>query len=530
MLTFHHCRSLPWRSHPIRDGPEYIRVDRSCKAVGPDKFGYHAKVATLTVNGRAIELGELDPHTTVLELLRARGLIGTKEGCAEGECGACAVALVRDDGEGRSRYVAINSCLTLAASVAGGEIVSVEGVRPDPQTLHPVQAAMVERGGSQCGYCTPGFVVSMFAEYYRRERPAWDPEAIAGNLCRCTGYRPIRDAMRELGAPAADDRFAARLEAPAPKLGALVQLRRHCPGKIGERRLARPASLAEALELLADAPEAKLVAGGTDVVVEINQRDARWPRLVALEAVPELRTLALDDDRIELGAGVNLSDLEHRLAGALPLLDELFPLFSSRLIRNRATLGGNLANASPIGDSPPALLALDAAVELRSKAGARTIPLSEFFVGYRETVLEPGELITKVIIPRRAATHSHFYKVSKRVLDDISTVAAGFAIDLDEHGTVTRARLAYGGVAATPIRARAAEQALVGRPWTRESVAALAPLLARAGTPMTDHRGSADYRKAMVPRLLEKFWAETRLGRRLGPQPPPVVHAQEATP
>ena len=484
---------------------------------------------TLTINGRTIELGEIDPHMTVLDLLRARGLIGTKEGCAEGECGACAVALLRnhdEDERGGSRYVAINSCLTLAGSVAGAEIISVEGVRPDPTTLHPVQAAMVEQGGSQCGYCTPGFVVSMFAEYYRPDRPAWDPEAIAGNLCRCTGYRPIRDAMRELGRPGPDDRFAARLREPAPQQSSLTQLRRH---HAGERRLCRPSSLGEALERLAAEPTAKLVAGGTDVVVEINQRDARWPLLLALEGVAELRTLVLGDDVVEIGAGVSLSDLEHRLGGALPLLDELFPLFSSRLIRNRATLGGNLANASPIGDSPPALLALDAQVELTSLSGARIVPLAEFFVGYRKTVLVPGELLTKVLVPRRRPTHAHFYKVSKRVLDDISTVAAGFAIDLDEHARVTRARLAYGGVAATPIRARAAEDALIGQTWTRESVAAIAPLITNACTPMADHRGSADYRRAMIVRLLEKFWAETQAGRRLGPQPPPVV-TQEVQP
>jgi xanthine dehydrogenase small subunit len=480
-------------------------------------------VATLTMNGRAIELGELDPHTTVLELLRARGLVGSKEGCAEGECGACAVALVRADASGGSRYVAINSCLTLVGSIAEGELVSVEGVRLDDETLHPVQAAMVEQGGSQCGYCTPGFVVSMFAEYYRRDRPAWDPEAVAGNLCRCTGYRPIRDAMRSLGEPAAGDRFAARLDRPAPTLGSFTQLRRE-----RSRRLLRPSSLAETLERLAAEPEAKIVAGGTDVVVEINQRDARWPLLISLEAVAELRSLVVGEDVIEIGAGLSLSELEHELHGTIPLLDELFPLFSSRLIRNRATLGGNLVNASPIGDGPPVLLALDAELELASKAGTRTVALAEFFTGYRKTVLAPGELLTKIRVPRRALSHSHFYKVSKRVLDDISTVAAAFALELDADNTITRARVAYGGIAATPVRARAAEDALLGRKWTRESVAAVAPLLARAGTPMGDHRGSADYRAAMVVRLLEKFLAETTLGRRVGPQPPAVQ--QEVTP
>ncbi|PRQ04048.1 Nicotinate dehydrogenase FAD-subunit [Enhygromyxa salina] len=480
-------------------------------------------MADLIVNGSALSIDEagVDPHTTVLDFLRDRGLVGTKEGCAEGECGACAVALVREGPGGRTTYVPVNSCLTLLGSVLGGELITVEGVRPSAEALHPVQAAMVEAGGSQCGYCTPGFVVSMFAEYYRHERPAWDPEAIAGNLCRCTGYRPIRDAMRSLGAPAGDDRFLARLEQPAPRLGGLTQLRTRTEGP---RRLLRPASLAELLDQLAATPEAKIIAGGTDVVVEVNQRHARWPVLISLEAVAELRRVELGDEQVEIGACVSLSDVEHRLDHALPLLDELFPLFSSRLIRNRATLGGNLVNASPIGDSPPALLALDAELELVSRAGSRVVALAEFFTGYRKTVLAPGEIVATIRVPRRAPTHAHFYKVSKRVLDDISTVAAAFALELDDGGTITKARLAYGGVAATPARARAAEDALLGRPWTRETVAAVEPLLASAFTPMTDHRGSADYRRAMTARLFEKFFHETAAGRRLGPQPPPVQH------
>ncbi len=475
---------------------------------------YDPLVAELILNGRTLRVDErdVDPHTTVLEFLRGRGLVGSKEGCAEGECGACAVALVRSGPEGKTTYLPVNSCLTLLGSVLGGELVTVEGVRPGPAELHPVQAAMVEHGGSQCGYCTPGFVMSMFAEYYRPNRPAWDPESIAGNLCRCTGYRPIRDAMRSLGQPRGDDPHLARLDRPAPKLGGLTQLRH-------ERRLLRPTSLAELLELRASEPNAKIVAGGTDVVVEINQRHTRWPTLISLEAVAELRTITVHDDHVEIGAGATLSQIEGQLGHAIPLFDELIPLFSSRLIRNRATLGGNLVNASPIGDSPPVLLALDATLELRSRSGVRTIGIDEFFRGYRKTALRPDELLGSIRVPRRQPTLAHFYKVSKRVLDDISTVAAAFALDLDADGRITAARLAYGGVAATTVRAHAAEQALLGRTWTRESVAAVAPLLAGAFTPMTDHRGSSQYRRAMVVRLLEKFQHETSVGRRVGPQP-----------
>lgn len=485
-------------------------------------------MAELILNGRTLQVDErdIDPHTTVLDFLRARGLVGSKEGCAEGECGACAVALVRPGPDGHTTYLPVNSCLTLVGSVLGGELLTVEGVRPQPGELHPVQAAMVEHAGSQCGYCTPGFVVSMFAEYYRRERPAWDPESVAGNLCRCTGYRPIRDAMRSLGEPGPDDRFRLRLDQPVPPLASLALCQFTQQGGLSDtraHRLLRPSTLAELLELRANESDAKLVAGGTDVVVEINQRHARWPTMLSLEAVDELRTITVHDEHIEIGAGVTLSQLEHELDHSIPLFDELFPLFSSRLIRNRATLGGNVANASPIGDSPPVLLALDAELELRSRAGVRMLGIDEFFLGYRKTALRPDELLTSIRVPRRAPTLSHFYKVSKRVLDDISTVAAAFALELHADGCITKARLAYGGVAATPVRAHAVEQALLGRAWTRETVSAVVPMLADAFTPMADHRGSADYRRAMVVRLFEKFAHETRVGRRVGPQPPHVL-------
>jgi xanthine dehydrogenase small subunit len=467
---------------------------------------------SITVNGRSLSLAGVDPHTTVLDFLRERGLIGSKEGCAEGECGACAVVVVRSDGAGGSRYVPVNGCLMLVGAAAGGELLSVEGLRPRPGELHPVQQAMVEQGGSQCGYCTPGFVVSLFAEYYR-ERPI-DPHAIAGNLCRCTGYRPIRAALQQIAdrRPAPDDRFRERLDRPTAPLLRLEQVH-------DEHELIRPGSLAEALELLAARPQAKPVAGGTDVVVEINQRFARWPLLVSLDAIPELQTITRHADAIEIGAAVPLRRLERELAGELPLFDELWPLFSSQLIRNRATLGGNLINASPIGDGPPVLLALDAELTLESAAGTRKLAIAEFFVGYRKTRLLPGELLTSIRVPLRRPTHAHFYKVSKRVLDDISSVAGAFAIDLDDEGTITRARLAFGGVAATPMRADAAEDALIGRPWTRQTVDDAAAIAEQAFTPMSDHRASADYRRAMIGRLLQKFLAETQSGRRIGVQP-----------
>lgn len=457
------------------------------------------------LNGKAVEVERIDPHVTLLQWLRASGLTGTKEGCAEGECGACAVALKSADAHGNPCFTAVNSCLVPLPSVHGEELVSVEGVAAPSGELHPVQRAMVEGAGSQCGYCTPGFVVSLFCEYYRPGRTGYDPESISGNLCRCTGYRPIAEVARALPDPDPND----------PKL---VQLRTPRAAKASFEHAAeraefvRPASLSELFAAWAVRPKAVLLAGGTDLIVYANQRYDRFASLIALDAVPELRVFEHDATEITLGAGLSLSHVEQLLHGAglrVPLLDQLWPLFSSRLIRNRATLGGNLGTASPIGDSPPALLALDASLSLASENGVRRVPLREFFLDYRKTALAPRELIAAVHVPVASPRIQRFYKVSKRVLDDISTVAAAFALDLSADQRVERLQIAFGGVAATPIRALAVEQLAVGKLWSEQTCAELVAELVTLGSPMTDHRGSAAYRRAMLGKLLEKFHAET---------------------
>ncbi len=450
-----------------------------------------------TLNGEPVEVSELDPNTTLLAFLRQRGLTGTKEGCAEGECGACAVALVRRDAAGKLRYEPVNGCLLLLGSCADQEIVSVEGVAAG-DALHPVQEALVERGGSQCGYCTPGFVISLFAEYYRPDRAGYDPEAIGGNLCRCTGYRPIREVAENLGRPDDADAFKRRLALAPPTLSSLEQ-----------GAFLRPDSLQAALRLKEKHPDATLVAGGTDVVVEVNQRHKRWQKWLSLENVAELRRFAEAGDHLRIGAALSLSEVEHHVAGRVPMLEQLFPLFSSRLIRNRATLGGNLMTASPIGDGAPALLALDAEVELAGLGGTRRLALADFFTGYRKTLARPDEILTAVLIPLPLPEVQRFYKVSKRVVDDISTVAAGFSLRLGAARKISAARLAYGGVAATPARARDAEAAMLGQTWDLGLVSKVQPLLAKAFQPIGDHRGSADYRATMVVRLLEKLWFDT---------------------
>jgi xanthine dehydrogenase small subunit len=456
---------------------------------------------SFTLNGERTHVDGEDPQLTLLWYLRRRGLTGSKEACGEGECGACTVALVERGADGSARYHPVNSCLVLLPSIADREVVTVEGLARGGE-LHPVQKAMAAAGGSQCGYCTPGFVLSLFSEYYRPDRTGYDPEAISGNLCRCTGYRPIRDAARGLETPAADDPFRRRLSLAPPELTSVDY------AALG-RRFIRPRSLSEALAALAQHPQATLIAGGTDLVVEANQAYRRWETLLSLESVEELSVFEWHDRHLRIGAGVPLAQIEQRVRGKLPMLEQLLPLFASRLIRNRATLGGNLATASPIGDGPPALLALDAELEIASAKGDRTLAVSDFFLGYRKTALEPGEILRAIRIPRPLPDLMRFYKVSKRVLDDISTVAGAFALRFDAAGKIEQARLAFGGVAPTPVRAHAAEQALIGRRWELSTVKSAQSVLATAFSPISDHRGSAGYREAMVLRLLEKFHFET---------------------
>jgi xanthine dehydrogenase small subunit len=476
------------------------------------------RAVRFVLNGEPIAVDSPDPHLTLLQWLRASGRTGTKEGCAEGECGACAVACVAKDARGRARFEPVNSCLVPVWTLAGRSVFSVEGLSGPDGELHPVQAAMVRQGGSQCGYCTPGFVVSLFCEYYRPGRVGYDPESISGNLCRCTGYRPIADVARSLPSPRPDDPWVSLLRkpplAPTPPVASspLSGSEATAPAP-GPARFERPESLARLFACLDETPGAVLLAGGTDLMVYANQRYQRWPMLVAVDAIPELARFEAKADEVVIGAGVPLSQVEERLAsdlrGEVALLETLLPLFSSRLIRNRATLGGNLATASPIGDSPPVLLALDARLTVAAAKGERSIPLAEFFLGYRKTALLPGEVIVSVHLPRPLPRWQRFYKVSKRVLDDISTVAAAFSLDLGPGGVVERLRIAYGGIAATPVRALAVEQHALGRPWSRETLADLLVAIDAVGTPMTDQRGSAAYRRAVARKLLERFFVET---------------------
>jgi xanthine dehydrogenase molybdopterin binding subunit/xanthine dehydrogenase small subunit len=460
------------------------------------------------LNGRPVQLADCPNNLTLLEYLRRDGLTGSKEGCAEGDCGACSVAIIDRDAAGRAAYRAINSCLVPLCLLDGREIVTVEGVA-GPRGLHPVQKKMVEHLGSQCGYCTPGFVVSLFEGYYRgnlRSRDEIDDQ-LCGNLCRCTGYRPILDAAREAFRERCDDGdpFAARLDQPPPPV-------REVAYDFAGEKFLRPSSLAQLLALRRQHPHGRLIAGATEMGLEITKKFKRLPILISVEGVPELREITCTDSHWRIGAAATLTQIEEKLAAEYPALGDMLRVFGSRQIRNRATMGGNLATASPIGDSAPVLLALDASLVLASADGERTLPIDQFIVAYRQTALQPGEVLKTILIPRGPSAPGltrkcAWFKVSKRREMDISTVAGCFTVDLDRVGVVRHIRLAYGGVAATSSRARATEQALQGKPWSAETIQAALPTLSKEFTPITDVRGSASYRSALVPSLLEKFFA-----------------------
>ncbi len=452
---------------------------------------------SFVLNGREVRVGDVAPQVTLLDFIRARGLTGAKEGCAEGECGACAVAMVADE-QGRAAYRVINSCLVFLPAAADREFYTVESLA-DRGELSEAQQAMAAAGGSQCGYCTPGFVMSLFVEQHRRDRDGpCDPLAMGGNLCRCTGYRPIRDAAYAV-VDAPRGPFRDRLDLPAPALE---------PFSVDG--FSRPSTLDECLAILQSHPGATLIAGCTDLGVESNLRLKRWPHLVSVEGIPELHEWSDSDGSVRMGAALPLSDIACAWTNAPPVVGEWLDLFASPPIRNRATLGGNLTTASPIGDSAPLLLALDASVHIVGPAGPRVQPLASFFTGYRKTALGRSEILRSIEIPKPLPAFVRFYKVAKRRLDDISTVAAAMALDRDRGGRVRRARFAFGGVAATPLLAVEAEQAILSQVWNESAVERVQQVLSRVLSPMSDHRGSKEYRREVARSLVEKFWWESR--------------------
>jgi len=463
------------------------------------------------LNGEIVRLEEAAATDTLLDFLRIeRRLTGTKEGCAEGDCGACTVLAGRLEG-GQLHYEPVNACIRLLASLDGCHVVTVEYLSGPDGRLHPVQQAMVEHHGSQCGFCTPGFVMSLYALWMENPDPTVTEieTAIQGNLCRCTGYEPIVRAARaatRLGSPAQDvlnrERTAITEELAALRDGRRVEI-----GK-GENRSVLPASVDDLADVLLETPDATIVAGATDVGLWVTKFLRDISPVVFVGHLETLRRVTVTDSAIEMGAGVNYTDSRAAMAGDYPHLAEFWDRIAGWQIRNMGTIGGNIANGSPIGDTPPVLIALGARITLRRGGERRTLPIEQFFIGYGKQDRRPAEFLENVTIPRpvRGALHAA-YKISKRRDEDISSVCAAFNVTVED-AVVTGARIAFGGMAATPKRARHAETALVGQPWSLKTVMAAAAQLGNDFNPLTDWRASADYRLRVSKNLFRRFWLE----------------------
>ncbi|MDR6397364.1 xanthine dehydrogenase small subunit [Herbaspirillum seropedicae] len=453
------------------------------------------------------------PTRTVLQHLREDlHCTGTKEGCAEGDCGACTVVVGELQGE-QLALKTVNACIQFLPTLDGRALFTVEDLKQADGSLHPVQQAMVECHGSQCGFCTPGFVMSLWGLYLRHEQDGVTPskreidDALSGNLCRCTGYRPIIDAARRMGElPKVEfDR-----EAIKAALRSIDQQQPLALTHAGQTFHA-PRTLAQLARLRADLPQARILAGSTDVGLWVTKQMRELGDLLYIGRVEELRAMQVRDEMLEIGAGVCLEEAYAEAARHYPEeLSELWQRFASLPVRNAGTLGGNLANGSPIGDSMPWLIALGAQIVLYSVRGQRVMPLEDFYLAYQKSALQADELVQAVRIPLpRKELRFRVYKLSKRFDQDISAVCAAFALQM-QGDTIVQARIAYGGMAATPKRAAQAEAVLQGGPWSETQAQAAMAALAQDYAPLSDMRASAAYRLRTAQNLLYRCWLETR--------------------
>ncbi|MBA2964874.1 MULTISPECIES: xanthine dehydrogenase small subunit [Ramlibacter] len=456
--------------------------------------------------GEPVSLGNVPPERTLLELLREDlGATGTKEGCGEGDCGACTVVL-GEAVDGRLRFRAVNSCIRLAHSVDGLAVWTVEDLAGADGSLHPAQEAMVRCHGSQCGFCTPGFVMSLFGMYQNhvcRGEPvtrALAQEELSGNLCRCTGYRPILDAAQAMA-----DLPLVRVDEEQ----VLAQLQQLGEAPAGGAYLA-PESLSGLLAARAAHPQAQVVAGCTDVGLWVTKQHRQFDQVLDVTRARELRRIEDYEHHVAIGAAVALTDAFAALVEQRPQLRTFANRFAGLPVRNAGTLGGNVANGSPIGDTMPLLIALDARLVLMKQDGHRHLALEDYYTGYRRTVLQPDELVAWILVPRpRAGEFLRAYKVSRRFDDDISAVCLVLRLELDE-GRVAGIGIGAGGVAATPARALRTEAFLAGKPWTEATVQQAIGVLRQEFQPISDMRASAAYRHAVLGNLLQRFWLETQ--------------------
>lgn len=451
------------------------------------------------LNGEPREVSGLPPETTVLQYLRGQErLTGTKEGCAEGDCGACTV-IVGELADGQIRHKAVNACLMLLPTLDGRSLLTVEYLK-----MNPVQKAMADCHGAQCGFCTPGFVMSLSALLQEKLPPGEESiqDAIAGNLCRCTGYKPILAAARQAGqaAPLELNDAPVRLQ----DLQRDEMFAYECGGKFFSPRT--PEELADLLDRM---PDAVLLSGGTDIGLWVTKQHRALGTIIYTGLVTGLRDIRKTQNGLEIGSAAPYSDAFTALAAYDESMAELLRRIGSRQIRNLGTLGGNIANGSPIGDGMPPLIALNAKIVLRAKSGTRTLDLEDYFLAYKKQDKAPGEFIEKIIIPEKPDNLLFkVYKVSKRFDQDISAVCGAFALSLDA-GTVTAARIAFGGMAGIPQRALQTENFLTGKEWTEETACQAMAVLKDEFSPLTDMRASAAYRQQVCANLLYRLYNET---------------------
>lgn len=459
------------------------------------------------LNEQIVSIDKEKPDLTLLDYIREKQLLsGTKEGCASGDCGACTVTLVElNEAQDGLNYQAINSCITYLPSIHGKQLITVEYLASDNQ-LHPVQQAMVDNHASQCGFCTPGFVMSMFSLYHQNMPINHQSveNALSGNLCRCTGYRPIIDATMQSCSKPTSDKFDNNSSKTIETLKSFRKDNGEIDGYI------QPIDRNQLKTALNSFPEGRLVCGSTDLALETTQFLTDIPTLINLKTVNELNVLEVQPTGLLIGAALSFSELESSLLNHFPDLKELLWRFASTPIRNQASLGGNVANASPIGDMPPVLLALQANINVDNGSERRTIPASEFFVDYRKTKLAKNEWIESIYIPFLSKhSFTRAYKVSKRMEDDISAVCAVFNIEI-QHNIVAKLTTGFGGVAAKPIQANPLEEAIIGLDWTQKSTMEQGKtILNGMFNPIDDVRATAKYRNKLVANLWQRFWLET---------------------
>ena len=467
---------------------------------------------TFILNGQRVDLTDFSPTQSLLLFLRNElRLTGTKEGCAEGDCGACTV-IVGELQNGQLRYAVVNACILFLPMLHGKLVITVEGVAGPHGQLHPVQQAIVEKHGSQCGFCTPGFVMSLYAQFLSQDKPdrAAIAHGLAGNLCRCTGYGPLISAGEQALATSPPDWDTARQK---HSLKLLHDLQPDQGGLFVSRDLRwdRPVELEDLAQLVQEYPQAILVAGASDIGLWVSKQFRDLPHLIDVTRVKKLCEIHEGENSIRIGAGVRYCDATSILATYYPDFAELVRRIGGAQVRNVGTIGANIANGSPIGDTPPALIALGARLILRCGTKTRSLPLEDYFIAYGRQDLGKGEFVEAIEIPKPANVDQlKCYKLSKRFDQDISSLCGCFNIEI-EQGTVVAARIAYGGMAGIPKRALGVEQALIGERWTRETVAGAMQVYGDDFAPLDDMRGSSTYRMQAARNLLWKLFEETEL-------------------